>query len=451
MKIILSIFFLSIFFETEYSQSINWKSIEFNIGKLMKIEVNKNNEIFALSDSGLYKSKDNGITWRNYIKNKGGSSFLNVNWFSLQSHFSNGIITNEYLFPGGNDLNLINTYLTMYDEEADSLKYLGKFPVGVGDRSSAAHIERSMFVNNKIYLIRWSNTQHGDINYYFLKNYGNPEYWVRIPTYYASDFYVKPNNDIIIYRHNGSSDWWPKIHISIDGGGSWSDNIIGPFDQKVGEITSLIYTQKNTLIYLQRFWTPEVFPKLYWEIVRMPELKSANIQYSSLEQDTLININYNESTQELSLLSLKYLYISNDGVSWKNVNHDSPFNNAIGFNISPEGTYYVCSSDKIFIGNKTTGITKEEFGNPVQYWLEQNYPNPFNPITQISYSLKQKGNVTLQIYNTLGQKISDLVNQQQEAGKHTVTFDGSALPSGVYFYRIQSNGFSDTKKLMLLK
>lgn len=88
---------------------------------------------------------------------------------------------------------------------------------------------------------------------------------------------------------------------------------------------------------------------------------------------------------------------------------------------------------------------------PSTYELKQNYPNPFNPTTKINYSLKEKGLVQLNVYNMLGQKVAELVNQRQEAGNHSITFNASGLSSGVYLYRIQSNEFSDSKKFILMK
>jgi hypothetical protein len=88
---------------------------------------------------------------------------------------------------------------------------------------------------------------------------------------------------------------------------------------------------------------------------------------------------------------------------------------------------------------------------PIEYSLEQNYPNPFNPFTTIEYSLPQNGFVTLKVFNVLGKEVATLVNGQNEAGKHTINFDASALNSGVYFYRIDAGNFIETKKMILLK
>ncbi|HEY3294145.1 MAG TPA: T9SS type A sorting domain-containing protein [bacterium] len=85
------------------------------------------------------------------------------------------------------------------------------------------------------------------------------------------------------------------------------------------------------------------------------------------------------------------------------------------------------------------------------YALAQNYPNPFNPTTEISYDLKDAGFVQLRIFNLLGQDVSTLVNASMPQGRHRVIFDASALPSGVYLYRIDVNGFVSEKKMLLLK
>lgn len=85
------------------------------------------------------------------------------------------------------------------------------------------------------------------------------------------------------------------------------------------------------------------------------------------------------------------------------------------------------------------------------YYLDQNYPNPFNPTATINYGIKNSGNVEISVYNILGKKVATLVNGYKQAGSHTVTLDASMLSSGIYFYKITSGSFSQTKKMILEK
>jgi hypothetical protein len=88
---------------------------------------------------------------------------------------------------------------------------------------------------------------------------------------------------------------------------------------------------------------------------------------------------------------------------------------------------------------------------PTEYSLRQNYPNPFNPTTTIEYDLKATGRTLLAVYNLVGQEVARLVDGPQSAGRHTVQFEASALPSGVYFYRLTSGDFAATAKMVLMK
>lgn len=88
---------------------------------------------------------------------------------------------------------------------------------------------------------------------------------------------------------------------------------------------------------------------------------------------------------------------------------------------------------------------------PETYSLVQNFPNPFNPATTVTFRLPVGGHVSLAVYDLLGKNVATIVNEVKEAGEYTVPFNAASLSSGIYFYRLQSGGFSATKKMMLLK
>lgn len=99
-----------------------------------------------------------------------------------------------------------------------------------------------------------------------------------------------------------------------------------------------------------------------------------------------------------------------------------------------------------------TSVTEfAESKMPTQFELQQNYPNPFNPTTTISFSIPNSEFVKLSIYNTLGQQVATLVNEQLNAGQYKLLFDASNLVSGIYYYRIEAGNFSSTKRLVLLR
>jgi hypothetical protein len=88
---------------------------------------------------------------------------------------------------------------------------------------------------------------------------------------------------------------------------------------------------------------------------------------------------------------------------------------------------------------------------PDKYDLSQNYPNPFNPVTKISFDIPKSGFVSLKVYDVLGKEVKTLVNEVKNPGSYTVNFNASAFSSGTYFYRLESNGFVSTKKMLLIK
>jgi hypothetical protein len=98
-----------------------------------------------------------------------------------------------------------------------------------------------------------------------------------------------------------------------------------------------------------------------------------------------------------------------------------------------------------------TGVQELSDAVPGSYELNQNYPNPFNPVTKIEFSLPQESDVTLTVYNSLGEKVALLINENLPAGKYSSSFDASALSSGVYFYRLTAGSFSATNKMILIK
>ena len=88
---------------------------------------------------------------------------------------------------------------------------------------------------------------------------------------------------------------------------------------------------------------------------------------------------------------------------------------------------------------------------PTEFRLEQNYPNPFNPSTTIRFALPKTSNVTIKIYDVLGRQVATLVDEKYQPGVYKIIFEAGELASGLYIYRIQTQSFTQSRKLMLLK
>lgn len=119
--------------------------------------------------------------------------------------------------------------------------------------------------------------------------------------------------------------------------------------------------------------------------------------------------------------------------------------NAAGMPVGVTAQYYHFSTDILLPGVNENNVVVNEFK------LEQNYPNPFNPSTIIKYSIPTSSFAQLTIYDVLGNEVATLVNEEQPAGEYEVEFNADVLTSGVYFYKLSSGSFVNTKKMLLLK
>ncbi|MFZ1321183.1 MAG: T9SS type A sorting domain-containing protein, partial [Ignavibacteria bacterium] len=143
------------------------------------------------------------------------------------------------------------------------------------------------------------------------------------------------------------------------------------------------------------------------------------------------------------------------GVTWTNIS--SGLNGHGGGILIPDRGYMVChQGSNVYKLNVQYTVLTSVSENlvssvPVDFNLSQNYPNPFNPSTRINYSLPKSDNVSIKIYNELGREVSTLVNGFKTAGTYEITFDGANLSSGIYFYKLQTTGFTATKKMLLIK
>ena len=149
------------------------------------------------------------------------------------------------------------------------------------------------------------------------------------------------------------------------------------------------------------------------------------------------------------------VYVStNRGTSWTSANDGLKDLEIVSITVLGSNLYVGTLREGVWRRPLTELITSLRQDSSVlafRFTLKQNFPNPFNPTTVITYQLSAVSKVTLRVYDVLGREIKELVNDRESAGVHSVRFNASNLPSGVYLYRLQAGNYSDTKKLLLLK
>ena len=142
-----------------------------------------------------------------------------------------------------------------------------------------------------------------------------------------------------------------------------------------------------------------------------------------------------------------------DGQSWKKVDKGLPNREfAGGFAIDSIGRVLVGTDSGVFRSvEPTVGIKQLEYFLPSVVVLEQNYPNPFNPSTSISFNLPSKAFVSLKVFDLIGREVANIVSEEMSAGKYSRQWNATRMSNGIYFYRLHTGSYTETKKLVLLK
>ena len=170
-----------------------------------------------------------------------------------------------------------------------------------------------------------------------------------------------------------------------------------------------------------------------------------------------------ESVRTLSVDILNNIFVgtfgqgvfksTNNGDDWIQINDGLVNHFVFSMESSPENYLFAGTfGNGIYRRDITTGIfNANQTGSVTGFFLEQNYPNPFNPGTTIKFSLPSSGYTTLKIYNALGEEVVVLLDKELTTGTYEIEWNATDIPNGVYFYQLQTNGFLETKKMLLLK
>ena len=290
-------------------------------------------------------------------------------------------------------------------------------------------------INGALYLT-YVGRNSGNLYQYNNYNYGDPSSFISQRTVETGSTDTTFTPEIIASRQDTASQTVLMVYTALNngrndlkttvklGGGGWSaPSNWSSFTDTDNKFVNLFCKKQNPYDVFQASFTRTGLGSTLPRAIRYRKFSSGFWNGSLQRSDSAIIVTglQESNVVELSTGSAVFAYAGSSGI---NVYFD---NEEWVTDVTPETTI------------------------PEVYSLEQNYPNPFNPSTTIKFSIPEQTNVTLKIFNSIGQEVASLVNGEMAAGNHSVDFNASKLSSGVYFYRIDSPSFTSTKKMILIK
>ncbi|MBI1937681.1 MAG: T9SS type A sorting domain-containing protein [Ignavibacteriales bacterium] len=434
---------------------INWseKDRGFNSSqpKINYLLTLKNGEILAATDDGLFKTVDSGENWFesdsglgsiNYtiseiIFNNLGHVFVGTEWGGIYRSMDNG--TTWKCVSEGKTLSVI--YSLACNNNGDI--YAGTLGGGYAFYKSTDNGEtwldlglsdffiRSIACNSKGHI--FIGTSSGGI----LRSTNNGNTWDKINSYPAStDIRLGINSQDQIFA-SGREGYAATLYRSIDYGNTW----LKLFEEAASVIYDIAFGQNQTLYITSGTAFKSTDNGNSWKMTHSDD-------------------NYFVYTLTANSLGDVFLGLTNPGgirhsldtgETWKYENSGLSNLWVKSIACSPNGYIFAGTEGGVFRTlNSTTSISNLE-RIPDLYSLEQNFPNPFNPNTKIFFSLNRGSQIVLTVYDAMGKEIKELIREYLNAGKYEVIFDGRKLSSGIYFYRLLVGLKSSTRKMLLLK
>jgi photosystem II stability/assembly factor-like uncharacterized protein len=391
--------------------SAQWVQMSNGMGNnksVYSLAINGNN-IYAGIDSAVYVSTNNGLSWAETSLNNrlvltfafsGNNIFAGTRDNGIYKSTNNGINWSQICLNG----------ITVPD-----IKVIGNnifaATFGMGD---------GLYVSSNNGL-NWSLTTLDSISIYYLASTGN------------NIFAGTASNGVYLSSNNGTN--WSQTTLNnehVTRLGFIGNNIFA------GSYSGVYISTNNGIVWSQTALSNKMVLSL---AITGNNIFVGTFQYA---QD-----------------SGSFYISSNNGVSW-NENH-------LGFNAASSVRAILISNNYVFIGTEGNSVWRRSLSEligiqnlgteiPSKFSLSQNYPNPFNPVTKIRFDVPENGKLKtendlteIRVYDLLGREVAILVNEKLNPGSYEVTFDGSSLNSGVYFYKLVINGFSETKKMLLIK
>ena len=454
-----------IFLSTDYG--LNWVSINSGLSRSEILSVNSvvNGPIYSGTDGGFFISTDVGETWSEsnnglfnsilntiilspdqntmYAGTSGGalkSSDFGLTWTRINNGLvlyddviSLAINKNEILFAGTRESGIYRSLDGENWAEINS-ELLRKARINsiLFDTSGNIFISAVKHINSELFGVLRSN-DNGE-NWEQINN-GLTDIEITVTAINSKDVIFIGTYSAGIFYSTNSGDQWHKIQNTAIGN---------------SRITTLKIVE-NDQIYVG-LWN--VDGKLYrstddgasWNIVEREYNRYINAFEIVWNQYGFIGSN--NGIQRYSIESNIWTYIPEDVV------HPLLENRWVRTLLKADDGYIYAGTDAAGVFRSRNPIVSSIENRPgylSEFHIYQNYPNPFNPTTKIKYQIPKISFVTLKVYDVLGSEIATLVSEEKPVGNYEVEFDGSGLTSGVYFYQLKTEGFVETKKMILMK
>ncbi|MBI3195078.1 MAG: T9SS type A sorting domain-containing protein [Ignavibacteriae bacterium] len=425
-----------------FDDGVTWDTMSIDIlGKISQALHRYQNVLYAgTRNQGVYRTSNAGESWEN----------VNVGLTNV------GV---TFMMTAGRDMWVSDSY-SMFSTRNDGFTWFGSIENGEWEENykAMASVGDDFFIASRYSLFLYSNS-----------------YWsivLKAPIEITS--IVVSESELFTTTSEGG------MFFSSDYGNTWAETDSGIENREIGYMYlhgNILFAQTDDGLYRTTnqglLWNklPDwPFNETATSIVAFENYFFAGTYESGVYVTTdngetwipvnngLTNFNIRSLAQSRTSLFVATgdgIFLSQDsGETW------SPINEGLMVN---DVTTLLCKNNYLFAGTNYNGVWRrplseitsvennERVGLPNEFLLEQNYPNPFNPVTVISYQLKVKSAVSLKVYDVLGREVATLVDEIQDAGFKSVTWDAMGVLSGVYYYRLQSETFSDSKKLLIIR
>lgn len=429
MKQILALVLL--FTSISFSQTDFWSHFSLNVSVWQLVKTS-DVEMYAITDSNIFRSSNSGMNWEIIFTNN--QSFLSSRPFKLEARKLNNQSTLLIARFWGN-----KNFITQISTDAGTTWT----PLTKRFRDIAINNDGELFcVGPNVY----DSLYHP----FIYRSFDFGESWskinVGVPDTLKGDIEIDDYNRIYLTStmfYPGFPDpinFYFKHRLSKSNSTTTSWNTI--FDRTAGmSLGELIMIDSNILILNVD----------YEKLFQFSD--NSNIEYNTLHP---INggIIDNSRLAFISSSTFGISHSTNSGQTWFYENSGLPNNSSFSLVRDDEGYIYTGTTNGIYKSNNPVVnpvVINETFNSLTNYFLLNCYPNPFNPSTAIEYQVPKTSKVKISVFNLVGEEITVLVNEEKSQGKYTIEFNGTNLPSGVYFYKMQAENFTSTKKFVLLK